>query len=241
MWSKQKNVVSSETIAAILAASRHIAEKSEDRHFIAEGKSFFRDKADLLGRLHKDIDQTLSLRTRLKNPAVNHAFLLYKSGPGPATKAHQDRPYWLDIESSCTMFTVWIALDRIDEQKGALRLNPKNEVDLDVFFAGLGDKPLLPHEKDQYGGGGFATTIPDDLAQDLERDMAGQPVDAGDLILFDAFEPHSSTENASSATRLAMKIVYGERTSMKSYLADLDALEGKGLRSRLLNAFVPQH
>lgn len=241
MWSKQKNIVSPETIKAVVDASQHIAEKSEDRHFVAEGKSFFRKNSELLNRVHREIDQAVRLRDRLRTPAVNHAFLLYKSGPGPATKAHQDRPYWLDIEDRCTMFTVWIALDAIDENKGALRLNPKNETDLDGFFANLGDKPLLSHVDDKYGGGGFATTIDDTIAREIEAEMTDQPVGSGDIVLFDAFEPHSSTKNGSTDTRLAMKIVYGEKESMKSYLGDLDTIEGRGIGTRLLSAFLPRH
>lgn len=226
MWTKLTNVVSTKTIEQTLNAARSLIDLSEDRHFVREGKNFFDTRAKLLKTIHKDVDTTLNLRKRMKDPAVNHSFLLFKSGPGPATKPHQDRPYWLKVEDKCTMFTAWIALGPIDETQGALRLNLSNEVNLEEFFSGIAsEREILPHSKDQYAGGGFTTILEEQVAAKLEENMVPIKVDAGDVVLFDAFEPHSSTQNSSPSPRLAMKIVYGEKWSMKTYLIDFNKLE----------------
>lgn len=241
MWSRVNRALSEETIAAVLRESREIAAAREDRHFVFEGKKFFLTRPKLLRRIHLEVDRALGLRQRVKSPALNHAFLLFKSGPGPATKAHQDRAYWLDIETDCSMFTVWIALERIDGGKGALMLNPSGQSGLDDFFKGINRGELLAHHPDQYGGGGFTTVLDDGLAANLRANMTAQEADAGDVILFDAFEPHASTENTQSAPRLAMKLVYGSRLSMNSFMIDLDKLEGRGIGARLFNAIGAKH
>lgn len=220
MWFRIENALSDQVIAAVLSKSGEIAQTHEDRHFVKAGKTFFNDNPKLLLSVHGEVAAAMDLATHAPALAINHSFLLYKSGPGPATRCHQDRPYWLDIEPSCTMFTVWLALDDVTKTMGSLTLNPETEVDANRFFAGYKQGTMLDHVDDQYGGGGFTITLPEDVANTLAKDLTPQPMKRGDLVVFDAFEPHASTANDVATTRLAMKIVYGDPNSMNDFQID---------------------
>lgn len=232
MWFRVPTAITDSAIDAVLLKSGAIADTQEDRHFVAAGKTFFRDHQKLLLGVHREVAQALDLSKFVPRHAINHSFLLYKSGPGPATRCHQDRPYWLDIEPDCTMFTVWVALEDVTENMGALTLNPANEVDLETFFSGYKSGTLLDHRDDQYGGGGFSITLPDDVAAQFAADFVPQPMKRGDIVVFDAFEPHASTDNAADTTRLAMKLVYGDPDSMASYLIGPEKLQSGGLANK---------
>lgn len=58
-------------------------EKDERRHFVASGKKFFFSSMTGLSFLHKvlsEITNKINLRELYKNPYVDHAYLLLKSG-----------------------------------------------------------------------------------------------------------------------------------------------------------------
>ena len=233
MWFRIPNALSDATIDAILSKSGAIAQTHEDRRFVKAGKTFFRDNSKLLMSVHDDVAKAMGLAELAPRQAINHAFLLYKSGPGPATRCHQDRPYWFDIEPECTMFTLWLALGDVTESMGSLTLSPDNEVHAPTFFSGYKSGHLLDHEDDQYGGGGFTITLPDDVAESLAKDLRPQPMKRGDLVVFDAFEPHASTANEEATTRLAMKIVYGDPNSMNEFQVDPNKSKAGGLLSAI--------
>lgn len=233
MWFRIENALSDQVIDTVLAKSGAIAQTQEDRHFVKAGKTFFNDNPKLLLSIHEEVAQAMNLAAHAPGLAINHSFLLYKSGPGPATRCHQDRPYWLDIEPSCTMFTVWLALGDVTQTMGSLTLNPDTEVDAATFFAGYREGEMLEHVDDQYGGGGFTITLPDAVADTLAKDLRAQPMKRGDLVVFDAFEPHASTANDEATTRLAMKIVYGDPDSMAEYEVDPNQSKAGRLFSKI--------
>lgn len=233
MWFRIENALSDRMIESVLSKSGAIARMQEDRHFVKAGKTFFNDNPRLLLSIHEEVSKALGLADHAPALAINHGFLLYKSGPGPATRCHQDRPYWLDIEPSCTMFTVWLALGDVSETMGSLTLNPDTEVHPTTFFAGYRRGELLEHVDDQYGGGGFTITLPEDVARTLEKGLRPQPMKRGDLVVFDAFEPHASTANDEATTRLAMKIVYGDPKSMSEFQIDPNQSKAGRLLNRI--------
>ncbi len=238
MWFHVENAVDDATIDPILEASGVIANAVEDRHFVKAGKTFFEDNPRFLKSVHRAVSHAIGLPQYAAPLAINHAFLLYKSGPGPATRCHQDRPYWLDVEETCSMFTVWIALGDVEEEMGALTLNPETRVDPKTFFMGYRNGTMMEHQDDAYGGGGFTITLPEAAVADIEPLLKSVPMKRGDIVVFDAFEPHASTANTSEETRLSMKVVYGDPSNMTSFLTKVDGHRIGGLFSRLKSSVL---
>lgn len=184
-------------------AGRYCFENAE------EGDSFFRK---ILQSLAKKVD----LFSLYEEPVVHHSFLLAKMPGGVATRLHQDRPYWGSFEDApASMATAWFSLGNIHEGNGCLLLNLDNETkDISQFNT---QAHLYEHFDDSYTAQQGALTISEQQATELQKTLSTVPVGVGDLVFFDAYEPHCAAKNASSDPRLAFKIVFGEKAKLKQF------------------------
>jgi ectoine hydroxylase-related dioxygenase (phytanoyl-CoA dioxygenase family) len=172
-----------------------------------------------------------AIRSRARNPYIDHVDLLIKEAHGPITDWHQDGPYW-GWDRPASMFTLWVTLGDVDESNGCLRI--AGDVD-----------DLLPHRKKVYDeANGFWQYVIDESQADVSRyPVQSIPLESGSAVLFDSFAIHSAFANPSDAPRFAFKIVLGDLSNRTSRGGDrLMALSGLGhqINRRLdyLPAFV---
>ena len=83
---------------------------------------------------------------------------------------------------------------------------------------------IFEHYQDSYTDQQGALTIPSSIAKNLIKSFIAIPVSIGDLVYFDAYEPHCATQNDSINPRLAFKIVFGEKTKLKEYYKTVEEL-----------------
>jgi len=176
---------------------------TEKRHFNKSGKFFFYENLNRL-RLLKNILVELLKKTNVtkkyNNIYLDHAMLLLKSKGGNPTKPHQDIAFWKKIEKNkVSMITFWIALEDIDRNKGCLLVSSKQEENLINFNE---KKRYFKHTK-------IKNTLL--IKQDLKK-IIFKPLEVlkGNIVAFDAFELHGSTNNMKTSPRLAFKIVFRE-------------------------------
>lgn len=195
----------------------HLHEK--EVHFSRAGRYCFENAENgdvYLQKILKCLLSKVDLFAYYEDPVIHHSFLLAKMPGGVATRLHQDRPYWGEFEDSpASMATAWFSLGKMQEGNGCLLLNIANQTsDIRRFNA----KPdLIEHFSDSYTAQQGALTIPDPQASELQKSLTPVPVDVGDLLFFDAYEPHCATENASANPRLAFKIVFGEKKKLRQF------------------------
>jgi hypothetical protein len=224
MWTVLNRGIDPGTIAAIVREAGPVAEVKEQRHFVAAGKKFFYSDAAsphrlaLLKAIHLDLAREIPFDDLFAEPVVDHAYLLFKSGGAPATAIHQDRPYWVEKESLPSMFTAWASLSEIDAENGALTFNVQNKVPPEEIRRFNTGGTLYPHIDHNYSGEHSALSVAPDAARALGADMTVVPAKAGQVIVFDGFEPHGSTDNRTGSSRLALKVVYGEGQHLARYL-----------------------
>ena len=159
-------------------------------------------------------------------PVIDHAVLLFKKPGGVETEWHQDRAYWATRDKDASIFSVWIALEDITEERGALNLVKSNEVSMSEI-GNFNNGKLIDHELIEDKKGGFPLLIKGELIPKIESDVKVVNLKRGSAVLFDSFEPHMSRENSSSTPRLAMKIAYSERAGKNYYLITNQGLENK--------------
>lgn len=169
------------------------------RHFDARSKPFFHSSlahSDLLRRvLHLPWMQSL-ISSRLTDPVVQHAHPLIKAPGGPPTTFHQDRLFWLELDNPSSMFTVWYAISNVNQRNGCLRMAP--------------GETLREHEKVTTGAGSTWQMV------EQPSQTVDIPMERGQALLFDAIQAHGAFANSTSEYRLAMKIVLGERSSIRA-------------------------
>lgn len=194
------------------------------------GKEFFENNLreqsnfDLLKLLHGEIWPEISNVVAFDLPVIDHASLLIKGAGAARTAMHQDRPYWIGREASPSIFSVWIALEDMSEEKGGLMVSLDNEVGVDQMSS-FNTGSILEHEEGGEPEGGFPISIPDRTASLVAESMGFVDMVKGQAIAFDSFEPHMSGPNTTPTPRLAMKIAYAEGKEKTRYLTRVDALE----------------
>jgi ectoine hydroxylase-related dioxygenase (phytanoyl-CoA dioxygenase family) len=133
----------------------------------------------------------------IMEPKANYLFKPFKAlgscylskAPGPLSEMplHQD---WTVVnESKHDSLTVWIPLQTVNENNGALQVIPGSHRFSDILRSPFFDNPL--------------STIENELKNDLQL----IPLKAGEAIIFSQALIHASPANKSSETRLA--ITYG--------------------------------
>ena len=234
MWTKLTSRVSDENITRLLERAE-VFIASADKGAVHWGKEFFKREnqeehnLDLLRRFHLDIWPEIADIVDFRLPVIDHAALLIKGAGGAATRLHQDSAYWVGREATPSVFSVWIALDDMSEEKGGLILSRRNEIDvsdMSSFNTGV----TFEHETvaDLSVSGGFPFLIPTPIASQLAESMEFINLARGEAAAFDSYEPHMTGPNITSTPRLAMKIAYAEgneNTQKHPYLALTDALE----------------
>lgn len=233
MWCRLASRVSDENIDALLGRADVIVSSSHDKeslHWV--GKDFFvgelpeDNNFDLLRLFHQEIWPEISNMVAFDVPVVDHASLLIKGAGAARTALHQDRPYWIGKEPSPTIFSVWIALEDMSEERGGLMLSRESQVGVSEMSS-FNTGSILEHEEGTEPAGGFPISIPDRIASRLAESMGLVDLAKGEAVAFDSFEPHMSGPNVTLKPRLAMKIAYAEGREKTRYLTRTDALEGR--------------
>ena len=130
--------------------------------------------------------------------------LNFKAAGGTGFEWHQDAPYWTPVSDSVAdMPNVMVALDQASEASGCLR---------GIRGSHLGG--AYPGKQDGSPLAGFYT---DPVCFDLTAAVNFE-VNAGDLIFFDPFLVHGSTDNNTSNRRRALIVTYqpADQPSLKS-------------------------
>ena len=124
----------------------------------------------------------------------------------------------------CFNISVWIALEDIMEERGALNLLKSNEVSTSEI-GNFNNGNLIEHQLIEDKKGEFPLLIRSELIPKIESDVEVVNLKRGSAVLFDSFEPHMSRENSSLTPRLAMKIAYSERIQKDYFLISVNDLE----------------
>jgi ectoine hydroxylase-related dioxygenase (phytanoyl-CoA dioxygenase family) len=209
MYQIYRKILSDETCDKIINKITNEYFKKEKTHFVREGKEFFFKNISNL-KLLKEVVQKICERINFEkfdnSLYIDHAFLLLKPGGGNATTCHQDRPFWIKKEinnNQVSMFTCWVALEQILENKGCLLVYSEKEVDIKSFNT---INLIFNHKDNRLKSGNFSWSI-DDSRIDANK-LRSVEVSKGDIVAFDAFEVHSSTNNITDKHRLSFKIVF---------------------------------
>lgn len=231
MWCRLTSRISDENIDALLGRAGVLVSSSDNQESVHwDGKDFFVGRLpednnfDLLRLFHLEIWPEISNLVAFDVPVIDHASLLIKGAGAAGTALHQDRAYWVGRDPSPTIFSVWIALEDMSEERGGLMLSRQNQVgvrEMSSFNTGS----VLEHEEGTALAGEFPITIPDRIASRLAGSMALVDLAKGEAVAFDSFEPHMSGPNVTLNPRLAMKIAYAEGKEKTRYLTRTDTLE----------------
>lgn len=230
MWCRLRSRISYSNINAVLTRTGAIGAAADKKELVFAGKNFFgtdasdSDNLDLLRLLHLDIWPEIRDEVSFDVPVVDHCYLLFKPPGGPATKMHQDRPYWIRKEPQATIISVWIALDAISADNGGLSLVQENKAEAGNL-ASFNSGSVLEHEEVPLSDGSFPLLIRDDIATEVAKSMVPVDMAKGEVIVFDSFEPHMAGANTTDSPRLALKIAYADKGSKKHYLTSIDELE----------------
>lgn len=229
MFLTEKNVLSQNLCDSLKTKFLELLKNSQHEkevHFARAGRYCFENMDEgvfLLSQILKSLDSKVHLSNLYKNPVVQHTFLLAKMPGGVPTKLHQDRPYWGDMEDEpASMVTAWFSLQKIDETNGCLLINKQNKTN---NLKNLNSKKIhLPHFSDSYTKSQGALTINSDIEGKLKPDLSPVYVETGDVVIFDAYEPHCAAANNTDYPRLAFKVVLGEKSKLKSFFKPVDEL-----------------
>ena len=232
MWAISEDILSDELINEILDRADYLISSNDLEKHVFVDKDFFSNNGDeprnldILNNIHKAVWSKISESFPYNEPVVDHAVLLFKKPGGVETEWHQDRSYWATRDKDASIFSVWIALEDITEERGALNLVKSNEVSMSEI-GNFNNGKLIDHELIEDKKGGFPLLIKGELIPKIESDVKVVNLKRGSAVLFDSFEPHMSRENSSSTPRLAMKIAYSERADKNYYLITNQGLENK--------------
>ena len=237
MWAISKNILSEELIVEILHRADYLISSDDLEKHVFVDKDFFSNNGDesnnldILNKIHKAVWLKISEFLSYREPVVDHAVLLFKKPGGVETEWHQDRAYWATRDEDASIFSVWIALEDITEERGALNLVKSNEVSMSEI-GNFNNGKLIEHELIEDKKGGFPLLIRSELIPKIESDVEVVNLKRGSAVLFDSFEPHMSRENSSLTPRLAMKIAYSERVQKDYFLISVNDLEKNTNRLR---------
>ena len=232
MWAISEDILSDELINEILDRADYLISSNDLEKHVFVDKDFFSNNGDeprnldILNNVHKAVWSKISEFFPYNEPVVDHAVLLFKKPGGVETEWHQDRAYWATRDEDASIFSVWIALEDITEERGALNLVKSNEVTMSEI-GNFNNGKLIDHELIEDKKGGFPLLIKGELIPKIESDVKVVNLKRGSAVLFDSFEPHMSRENSSSTPRLAMKIAYSERANKNYYLITNQGLENR--------------
>ena len=232
MWAISEDILSDELINEILDRADYLISSNDLEKHVFVDKDFFSNNGDeprnldILNNIHKSVWSKISESFPYNEPVVDHAVLLFKRPGGVETEWHQDRAYWATRDKDASIFSVWIALEDITEERGALNLVKSNEVSMSEI-GNFNNGKLIDHELIEDKKGGFPLLIKGELIPKIESDVKVVNLKRGSAVLFDSFEPHMSRENSSNTPRLAMKIAYSERANKNYYLITNRDLENK--------------
>lgn len=231
MWCKLTSRVSDKNVDALLERADITISSSDNKESVHwDGKDFFiserpeNNNFDLLRPLHMEIWPEISNIVAFDMPVIDHASLLVKGAGAAGTALHQDRAYWIGRDPSPTIFSVWIALEDMSEERGGLMLSRENQVGVSEMSS-FNTGSILEHEEGTALTGEFPITIPDRIASRLAESMGLVELAKGEAVAFDSFEPHMSGPNTTPTPRLAMKIAYAEGKEKTRYLTRTDTLE----------------
>ena len=232
MWAISEDILSDELINEILDRADYLISSNDLEKHVFVDKDFFSNNGDeprnldILNNIHKAVWSKISESFPYNEPVVDHAVLLFKKPGGVETEWHQDRAYWATRDEDASIFSVWITLEDITEERGALNLVKSNEVSMSEI-GNFNNGKLIDHELIEDKKGGFPLIIKGELIPKIESDVKVVNLKRGSAVLFDSFEPHMSRENSSNTPRLAMKIAYSERANKNYYLITNQGLENK--------------
>ena len=232
MWAISEDILSDELINEILDRADYLISSNDLEKHVFVDKDFFSNNGDeprnldILNNIHKAVWSKISESFPYNEPVVDHAVLLFKKPGGVETEWHQDRAYWAKRDKDASIFSVWIALEDITEERGALNLVKSNEVSMSEI-GNFNNGKLIDHELIEDKKGGFPLLIKGELIPKIESDVKVVNLKRGSAVLFDSFEPHMSRENSSNTPRLAMKIAYSERANKNYYLITNQGLENR--------------
>lgn len=232
MWAISEDILSDELINEILDRADYLISSNDLEKHVFVDKDFFSNNGDeprnldILNNIHKAVWSKISESFPYHEPVIDHAVLLFKEPGGVKTEWHQDRAYWATRDENASIFSVWIALEDITEERGALNLIKSNEVSMSEI-GNFNNGKLIDHELIEDKKGGFPLLIEGGLIPKIESDKEVVNLKCGSAVLFDSFEPHMSRENSSNTPRLAMKIAYSEREDKDYFLISVSDLENK--------------
>ena len=230
MWCRLPFRISTNAIDSLLERADGLISAAQQDNSVTFGKDFFgridseNNNQDLLQQLHQDFWPEIADIVDLKVPVVDHTILLIKGAGAPGTALHQDRAYWVGRDPTPTIFSVWIALEDLTEEKGGLILSPDNQVSVSGMSA-FNTGSVLEHAEDYKQAGGFPITIPTAAAAEMKQSMEFISLAKGEALAFDSFEAHTTGPNQTSTPRLAMKIAYSDGADKDYYLMRTDELE----------------
>ena len=116
------------------------------------------------------------------------------AGSGQPTPPHQDGYYFM--LDPCEAVTMWLALDRVDEENGCVR-----------YVKGSHLRGMRPHARTQTLG--FSQGIIDYPSQEDSEFEVAVLADAGDMLVHDAMTIHRADGNTSvDRSRRALGFVY---------------------------------
>ena len=232
MWAISENILSGEIIENLLCRADYLISSNKGDQHVFVDKDFFSNNGnksrnlDVLNSIHQSVWPKISEQLAYKEPVIDHAVLLFKKPGGVETEWHQDRAYWATRDEKASIISVWIALEDITEERGALNLVKSNEVDM-PSISDFNNGSLMDHELIEDKKGGFPLLIKSELIPEIESDVEIINLKRGSAVIFDSFEPHMSRENISNTPRLAMKIAYSEREDKDYFLISASDLGTK--------------
>lgn len=223
MWYLQRGVLDEELVCALRALIGPERSKESNYAFSLDPqiKMSLKTQAGigLLGRIVARL-KAYGLLKIYAEPCIHHAFPLIKPPGGQQTKLHQDIAFWTQsIRERVTMLTYYFALGDMTSRNGGLYISAAGRTEsLETLNT---PQPTLPHIHGAYDPGdagteSFFVADPDAIAR-AEGECRCVDLAAGDLIIFDAFEPHYTSVNATDGPRAAMKIVMGEKAQLNRY------------------------
>ncbi|MCD9021058.1 phytanoyl-CoA dioxygenase family protein [Cohnella silvisoli] len=146
----------------------------------------------------------------------DHA-LLKMPGDSKPTPWHQDKPYWPmnDETKALNAFSIWIALDDVDENNGCMKFVPKSQKIKNLKAVDL----VTPEDIFSQKG-----------AEELDRNTAAiVRMKAGSCTFHDGMTFHYAHANITDKPRRALAIIFFEDGTLYSGEAHV-ATDGQGLQ-----------
>ena len=221
MWAISEDILSDELINEILDRADYLISSNDLEKHVFVDKDFFSNNGDeprnldILNNIHKAVWSKISESFPYNEPVVDHAVLLFKKPGGVETEWHQDRAYWATRDKDASIFSVWIALEDITEERGSSQFSKKVMKSACQRLVICNNGKLIDHELIEDKKGGISPqVIKGELIPKIESDVKVVNLKRGSAVLFDSFEPHMSRENSSNTPRLAMKICLSKFLSL---------------------------